>query len=434
VSWHETNDAVLGEQTPARYLKAGRWPAASGSHFNRREIMTDGDEPKSNLTEQEEAIAYRVISLFLEQRQHKGEGGAKRARTADNVAAQISREFNVKMNRQAVYRQLSVAMEHGFIRPIPPLSRTLTEKVAQRFNLSANSIHVVHAMAAKGEDADRSWVGEQVARHGAERALALVNEVWKNREQAKTEVSIGVGPGRATLEWARHFSRLVRSEADLPAIRLIAITAGGDPQHSEFDPTSFFSLFPRSRVKCIGLYASTVVRQDEMDRYLTLKPGYPGVKEALRYCMGLPPTEDVDAPAESAENLKEEKQVDIVISSMGDPNDEHDLLTRYLKNARGTIPPDAAGNVQFRYYNQHAPIRERPNDLRAFTLFELDEFRRIATSRTGHVVLMARTCGLCGTSRAAALRPLLTSAELKLWTEIVMDVRTADDLIRGPSN
>jgi hypothetical protein len=42
---------------------------------------------------------------------------------------------------------------------------------------------------------------------------------------------------------------------------------------------------------------------------------------------------------------------------------------------------------------------------------------------------MARTCAQCGETRARALRPLLTSADLKLWTEIVMDVATADELI-----
>ena len=62
------------------------------------------------------------------------------------------------------------------------------------------------------------------------------------------------------------------------------------------------------------------------------------------------------------------------------------------------------------------------------TLFELDDFVRMADSRNKHVVLIARQCGLCGTTRAAALRPLLTSPRLRVWSHLVMDEATARDL------
>jgi hypothetical protein len=257
----------------------------------------------------------------------------------------------------------------------------------------------------------------------------LVKEVWNSRpQQSKTHVSIGVGPGRATLEWARHFSRLVRSESQLPKLELIAITAGGDPEHSEFVPTSFFSLFPRSRVTCIGLYAPTIIREEELSKYMI--PESPDQEETTADSAKEKPLPKEKPVPGVMEALGRRDAIDIIVSSMGDPHDPHDLLTRYLVKAGGTVPDDAVGNVQYRYYNNERPIHENPQDLRAFTLFELEDFRDIATSsRNRHVVLMARTCALCDKSRAEALRPLLTRPELKLWTEILMDVTTADELI-----
>ena len=67
--------------------------------------------------------------------------------------------------------------------------------------------------------------------------------------------------------------------------------------------------------------------------------------------------------------------------------------------------------------------------MRAVTLFELDDFVRMANAKNKHVVLIARQCGLCGKTRAAALRPLLTSPRLRVWSELVMDEATARDLV-----
>jgi hypothetical protein len=43
---------------------------------------------------------------------------------------------------------------------------------------------------------------------------------------------------------------------------------------------------------------------------------------------------------------------------------------------------------------------------------------------------MARQCGICGRTRAEALRPLLTNPNLKVFSTLVIDAATARDLLK----
>jgi hypothetical protein len=119
---------------------------------------------------------------------------------------------------------------------------------------------------------------------------------------------------------------------------------------------------------------------------------------------------------------------------MGDFTDDHDLLGMFLArtgaDVRALRDRGWIGSVQYRPYSATEPIKEERKEMRAVTLFELDDFVRMADSKNKHVVLLARQCGLCGNTRAAALRPLLTSPRLRVWSDLVMDEATARDLVR----
>jgi hypothetical protein len=67
--------------------------------------------------------------------------------------------------------------------------------------------------------------------------------------------------------------------------------------------------------------------------------------------------------------------------------------------------------------------------LRSVTVFVLEDLVRMAREKGRHCLLIARECGLCGMTRANALRPLLTERTLKCWSELVMDVATARELL-----
>ena len=91
------------------------------------------------------------------------------------------------------------------------------------------------------------------------------------------------------------------------------------------------------------------------------------------------------------------------------------------------------GNVQYRPYTATGPVVEKPEQLRAVTLFDLEDFVQLARQKDKHVILIARPCARCGRTRAKALRYLLQVKALKVWSEIVMDVATARELLSGKS-
>jgi hypothetical protein len=88
------------------------------------------------------------------------------------------------------------------------------------------------------------------------------------------------------------------------------------------------------------------------------------------------------------------------------------------------------GNVQYRPYTADGPVLETGKELRAVTIFELKHLVQAANQKNRHVILMARQCGICGRSRAEALRPLLTNPQLKVFSTLVMDAATARDLLK----
>jgi DNA-binding transcriptional regulator LsrR (DeoR family) len=89
------------------------------------------------------------------------------------------------------------------------------------------------------------------------------------------------------------------------------------------------------------------------------------------------------------------------------------------------------GDVQFRPYSAEGPLPENVCPVRAVTLFELDELVRIAKDRTNgkYVVLVAGPCGECGETKKNALRPLLANEQLRLWTHLIVDAKTAKELL-----
>jgi DNA-binding transcriptional regulator LsrR (DeoR family) len=140
------------------------------------------------------------------------------------------------------------------------------------------------------------------------------------------------------------------------------------------------------------------------------------------------------------EVFEERDKNDIVVNSMGDLEDEHDLLGTFLRDAKIDVPKmleqGVIGSVQDRPFTAKGPYKEKPGDNRAATVFELEDFVRMADSHHHHVVLIARQCGAdnCGLSRARSLRPLLTIESLRVFSEIVMDVATAQDLMKSETN
>lgn len=344
-----------------------------------------------------DAVVYRVAELFM--------GGGQ---TAEDVARQVNQELphefiNLRpINRQTVYPLLNLAVKRHFLKLVVPARDKLAGELAVKYpHIKSQWIRVVETVDRRDNT--------KVARVAAELAMDLLREIIPMRHP--NPVGLGLGPGRATLDFCQHFGQLLADEPQVAKIKLVAISAGGPAYSPGYASTSFFNLFPAHVVeKQVGLFAETMVPQEEFEDIQTRT----GVKEAF----------------------DSKKDIDLVVTAMGDFHDEHDLLSMFLKESGGNLKrlrkEGWVGNVQYRPYSANGPIKERAQDFRAVTLFELDDLVKLADQKGKHVILIARQCGLCGRNRAAALRPLLSNPKLRVFSRLVVDASTAVDLLNEP--
>jgi hypothetical protein len=330
--------------------------------------------------------------------------------------------------RENVYRLIRTARESGMIQFVSPLADQMPARLANKFGHGAEQFTVVDILSHESN--------EQVAAKAAELVYQELENLSKQvGPKERNYVSLGLGPGRGTSDFCRHLGMKLGSLLTELNLRLVAIAAGAPAYQPEYASSSFYNLFPPRRVAGrVGFFAETLVASSEF-----AKPGFrnlPGIAEAF----------------------KEKKDINVVVNSMGDLLDPHDLLGDSLdkarikhleihpqlrglleKRAKYRTDPDelrfekeTIGSVQYRPFDLNGPIREssKSKQLRACTLYELQDFRE-RVSLGMPVFLIARSCGKCGLTRARALRPLLTNKDLKVWSHIVMDYSTAKELLIG---
>jgi DNA-binding transcriptional regulator LsrR (DeoR family) len=351
--------------------------------------MTQDNESRDN-----DALVFRIAQLFI------GERGNNLS--PKDIAEQVSQEFRRQppLNREAIYPLIAEAVRRGFIKLVPPVSEQLAGKIRARFpNLQSCILRVVET-AGQHDNA-------KVATVAAELALEHLGEISKAKNGQV--VGLGLGPGRATLDFCQAFGRLLAGHSEPVKLKLVAISAGCPANEPEYASISFFNLFPPHVVDSkVGLFAETLVPLEAFEKIKERA----GVSEAF-------------AARES---------IDLIVTSMGDVRDKHDLLAMFLRQSKWDAERAQVGgwvgNVQYRPYTLKGPVKEKPNDLRAVTLFELEDLVRIASQKNKHVILIARQCGRCERTRAEALRPLLTNPSLKVFSTLVLDAATARELLK----
>lgn len=343
---------------------------------------------KESLRNCHPTTVFRVAELFFEDPNPRMKTIAQRVNDELNPSPRVTREM--------VYPILAQAKKLGYVRLEPPLQNDLAARVADSFGLDLDDISVV------------ATPGRQSNQYVAAAAARRVFDQIVQRTNPKRPVTLGLGPGRATLDFSRELGLLIRSANQPVRIRLVAISAGCPPHQPQYASSTFFNLFPSEAVEdFVGFFAETLVKKKNFEKLQK----EPGIKEVFR----------------------EHEVIDLVVTSMGDFEDEHDLLRDFLCQGNMTIEDIRRkgwiGNVQYRAYSSRDYVVEGPNDYRATTLFELTDFYTMAREKKRDVVLIARQCGACGMTRARALRPLLTVPRLKVWSKLVMDVATARDLL-----
>jgi hypothetical protein len=368
-------------------------------------------------SDESDEIIFAACSRFLDLLgkqfdTQSGEEESQRKGAAAAVADWLRNERGRSdLTRERIYPLLWEAARRNFMLLMPPRERNLAEQIARRYGIEEfiqdeDRIQVVNV---RGDTAFRD-----VASLGADTVLSLIKRLGKTKQR----VHIGLGAGYAAMVVAKRLAHRVYSDTTCPKLTLHALSAGGfwvdKPQKA---PITYFSYFDGALtdVECVGLFAEPVVANDEYQR---VKAG-PGVRKSLELA----------------------GQVDIVITSLAAAADPDGMLGQYLDHMaqQREIAPDAVGrmkdagwvgDVQFQPYSCDGPILDEC-PVRAVTLFEFNDLVELSRTEGKYVVLLGGPCGECGRLKTDALVPLLTRANLRVWTHLIIDVDTAGKLL-GP--
>ncbi|MCX6916614.1 MAG: hypothetical protein NT167_26810, partial [Verrucomicrobia bacterium] len=170
---------------------------------------------QSEAAKYEDALVYRVAELLFEKR---GDGQARLG--MKEIAEQVKQQFetDLELTRETLYPLVEEAVRRGIVRLTPPVSQALRDKMIAKFpGLAGTKVNVVETTGP----ADNV----KVAAFAAEKAFKALARIAKAKGRGKP-VGLGLGPGRATLEFCRCLSTRLKFLDEELKIRLVAITAG----------------------------------------------------------------------------------------------------------------------------------------------------------------------------------------------------------------
>ncbi|MDR0522763.1 MAG: hypothetical protein LBH00_13060 [Planctomycetaceae bacterium] len=323
------------------------------------------------------------------------------------------------ITREKIYPMFWEACHRGFLLLQPPPENLLCKKLTNRYALYKHPGEVT-VINVSGETA-----AQHVTSTAADTIIELIERVWREKKEQfpndpeKQAVHLGMGAGYATMLVARRLAYKIRSGAEVPHIVLHAISSGGFlPHEPHKSPSTYFSFFDPAlmNVKFVALFSATVVSSDDYEKQKS--------NPAIRY------------------SFEQRDDIDIIVTSLAAADHRHGLLEQYLTHLvdQQLISPEVlkkmhnagwVGDVQFRPYSADGPLPESVCPVRAVTLFELDELVQMANERKNgkYIVLVAGPCGECGESKKHALQPLLANEKLRLWTHLIVDAKTAKELL-----
>ena len=313
-------------------------------------------------------------------------------------------EHDSPVKRENIYPLLREARKRRYLSILPPPDGYLQQRICDRFDLEKERVDVLRVRGDTARD--------YVANAAAERIVQLIHEVGEVKER----VCIGLGGGGTVMRVARALAPRLRSEGSLPKLGLHALSSGFDVANPWTAPVSFLGYFDQAApdIEYVGLFASAVVEVGEYEHVKTL----PGVEESFRKA----------------------SQIDIVVTSLASASDRHGELNRFMNlgergngNVKELKKCGWVGDVSYRPYSKTEAIAAA-GGIRAVSLFELEDLVELTRKPNKHVLLVAAPCGICNEPKAQALQPLLKESSLRLWSHLLMDLTTAQDLLPREEN
>lgn len=305
------------------------------------------------------------------------------------------------VGRTRVYALLQEARDRGLFRLQVRGSKRLREQLADVTHVSVDHIRVVDASGISATN--------QVALQGADLTLEVVRRIA--RETDYDRLRIGLGGGRALRKLAAELATMLIRAPDRPPLAIHALSSGFDPREPQNVPVTFLGAFEPVAKELVGLFSSGMLERAEAERVREL----PGVGESFQLA----------------------KKIDVVVTSLASARDRAGALNRFLLHAghpaleesrRQLVDLGWVGDLLYAPYSDTGPI-EADLPVQPVSVFTLRELRALARKDHKAVVLVVGPSE-SGRSKADALLPLIEQKSLRVWTDLVVDAATADQVLQ----
>ncbi len=338
------------------------------------------------------AVAYRITDLFVRV-------PPERPRTADQVVVLARERYDIEISREQVYVLLRESISNRLVMLVPPRNLIIERQIGAFPN--QGQVHVVEFSSNEG-------IREDIAFAGAQVVARIIRE--KIKTSGLPQIHLGLGVGSTTARVCKYLAALLRQEFRLKTLFIHALTPAFSP-HARENPLSWLSYFFEvvPQVEFIGLNAEPIVTANELKQVRK----HPLVKAALEM----------------------RHRIDIVLTSMASRQDEHGYLNLYAHHPGLPREPlhvaggNWVGDVQLLPFSNSGPVKFG-RGMVPVTLFELEELCAMRQRGT-RIVLLCAPCGECGKYKTDALAPLLTNESLHVWSDLVLDRGSGEDLIRS---
>ncbi len=198
-----------------------------------------------------------------------------------------------------------------------------------------------------------------------------------------------------------HWTLTFHNDPEFPNLVIHAVTGGFRPQQPDLAPETWFSWFleenDRSeRAKFVGLFVPPLVPSSKM-------------------------YQDIRGLQEVAESFALREEIDIIVTSLGTADDG------FFADSGGEVN-EMAGDVLFCPYSASGTLDEKALARKPFTLFDISDMVN-DVSRGKKIILVCGPSHTTNKLKTTALLPLLRNPKLRVFSDLILDIETAKDLL-----
>ncbi len=394
---------------------------------------------RSRISDDTNEFVYAICRKFIEQatgsdKDKSSNGKSNNKGITSSIAEWAKKKYDrPDITREKIYPYIWEGFRRGFVSLNPPKSEELRDQLVRTYELQ-DALQQCGGDVLVTDVSDEETAAKNVSLLAADTIIELLKSLQAkhDKEHGKTQtedgqpfrVHIGFGGGYVAMEVARRLASI--NDAQIPKLTLHAITSNYYLDEPEKDASTYFSYFTQKQnldVECIAFQTTPLV-----------------------YCKS-------DGLAEHWKNpsLKscydKRKDVNIIVTSLADAEDEHGLLKKYfnaIENGSEIIKQledqKWIGDLLFHPFSENGPIF--PKEVQTAPLFSFNELvnaahgksledANVASEQQTYVVLIGGPCAdiHCKKTKERALFPLVNNDSMRVWTHLVLDSQTAKKLI-----